>query len=143
MDLFDSSALDGQWFVFRRATQEGDKDAEFKIRLVPGSKDREFFSRRFGLKAKADGRVDMQKAAEAGLDRACYALVDSRNATVPAKFLVSLPGDEGERTVLLDGKLTDTVKRELLGTVSAIFKFVEGRSKALVQAEEDDEEGKG
>jgi len=127
MDLFRPNTLKGEWFPYL-------DDGEALCRLIPNDVDGKFHKTRYGDRTRE--QIEKEGGDNLGMvtlhlylvDRACFALVDTRNVWVPkeivAAALASALAAEGPRPeervegeaimVRLDGFWSEPVKRAVL-----------------------------
>jgi len=122
LDLFKPNTLKGEWFPFG--------DGELLVRIIPNDVDAKLHKGRYGDKTRE--LIEKEGGDHLGmltmhlylLDRACYALVDSKNVWAPADMVTALPKElptgaaQPERRedgmVRLDGFWSEEVKRQVL-----------------------------
>jgi hypothetical protein len=122
MDIFRPNTLAGEWFPFG--------DGEVQCRHIPADVDAAFRKTHYKDRTSADiekeggDYLNIAITTAYVLDRACYALVESKNLWAPAAMVdsampqLSPPGGGPERRadgmVRLDGYWSDAVKRAVL-----------------------------
>lgn len=145
MDLIKAAALEGEWFIYA-------DDGQFRVRRIPAGKDQELYFQHFGRSRKYSrkkgtetGEVDLARATEYTRQKAAFALVDSRNVSVPRQILGGTPlADAGEgQTVTLDGHWSPEVKERVLFEVKGLAGWVIEKAESLDReaAEEEAEAG--
>lgn len=147
----------GEWFTFSK-TQDGKPAIEFRVRRVPGAKEREIEYGILGYKAALRHRrgealqdLDMQKLDRVNRAKAAYCLVDSRGCEIDLanESDVELFSRELKSPVQLgalvnlDGRWTDGLRDRVLEELGPLVTWLGRRVKDLDAAETEDEEGKG
>jgi hypothetical protein len=149
-----AGAEQGRWFVYMR---EGDEKVEFRVRGVPAGEERRMdfeINQRKRPVALKKGKliIDVEKQLKLSVAKACYALLDSRNADFPVpseddQLQVFRDGFAPETkagdTVRLDGKWSDSIKAVVLGSPEAgrlVRWIIEKADQLEVGPDEDDEE---
>lgn len=134
MRIVKSSAAEGEWFKYETQDSTPEDTAEFKIRRIPSEARKRVVKGRFHEKEKVTirkGAVELDRESErvrlADIDLAAFALVDARTATVPA----SIVGQGGNEDFVLDGRLSDEIKRCLLDELPDLRAFVLEMSDSL------------
>lgn len=118
VDLIKPKAHEGEWFAYG-------EDGRIKVRRIPGPKALELRVKYFGKRFEFEQRrgtqyfgmaVEQQFGHE--VEGATFALVDCENLRCPVSALegtkLANAGD-AEGMVILDGRLDDEVKTEILG----------------------------
>lgn len=147
----------GSWFTFSK-DGAGNPAIEFKVRRVPGAKEREIEFRILGYKAALRHRrgealqeLDMRKLGDVNVEKAVYALVDSRGCEIDVQTDVDAqlfgkelgtPVKVGEE-ISLDTRWTDPLRERVLSEMDALVTWVGRKTKQLEATETEDEEGKG
>jgi hypothetical protein len=139
VELIKRGSSEGVWFEYG----EG---AAFKVRRIPTGLDRETYFRCFGKRAEVrrkDGAVISDTNLEASQrytqELARYALVDSRNAEVPAEYAKAAGIEVETELASLDGLWSDKVKEVIFAEVPSLAAWVLAKANSLTaQAAEED-----
>jgi len=146
------SSTEGTWFPFNQ-------DCEFLIRPIPSGLDKELYIKHFGRTQKIRRKkgmeiidLDLEKTSALAIDRVTYALLESKNAEIPAisEEDVTFYGAVLVREIAkgdyfkLDGHWTPDVKARALPLLPNVVQFVVEKANQLIgkSREEEDEEGK-
>jgi hypothetical protein len=123
MDLFRPKTLTGEWFPFG--------DGEILVRLIPADVDAAFLKNHYRDRTTADvareggDQLNLALTSAYILDRACYALVDSKNVWAPRDMVAQAlpkelppgaaqPEQREDGMLRLDGFWSDAVKKSVL-----------------------------
>lgn len=145
----NTSVGSGEWFVFRREEKEV---VEFQVRRIPALKAKEIEVRHLGRqrprkisKGVTLIEYDVEKSERVIVEKASYALLDSRNVELPVEDLPAFPatGKVKDGYALLDGQWTDEVKAQAFATLPALAVWIVEKATSLEVTAQEDEEGKG
>ena len=141
MDLFKPKTLTGEWFPFG--------DGEVLVRFIPADVDAALLKKHYRDRTTADvareggDQLNLALTSAYILDRACYALVDTKNVWAP-RDMVALPNEvplaaaqpeeREDGMVRLDGFWSEAVKKAVLKellTQGLLGHYVQACSKSL------------
>lgn len=141
-----TSDKQGEWFV--HSVDEKTKERmEYQIRRIPAGKAKEIEIRLLGHKRESTWRQgarvvvhDVVKSEAVIVEKAAYALLDSKGCELPAECVPSLTDvTPKDGYVLLDGHWSDAVKAEAFAAVPELALWVvEQAGKLQAQAQEDE-----